>query len=77
MVDSRIYQIVVANGISEEAVNATSPLQVSVSRVTPGQSVLAVRADQASLVGLIRHLHQQGYLLLSVTHAGEREDLDA
>lgn len=60
------YQIEVRNGFDEEAFNASSPLQVTVVRVDRGITFLAAHADQSGLIGLLRHLHQQGYVLLSV-----------
>lgn len=61
------YEITVDDGVDEEMCNATSPTQVAVLEVTPAATRLAVHADQSGLIGLLRHLHQQGYVLLSVT----------
>ena len=60
------YQIAVRNGVDEKVCNATSPMQFIVVRVDPLVTLLSVCADQSGLIGLLRHLHQQGYLLLSV-----------
>ena len=60
------YQIAVQDGIDEKACNASSPLRMTVVRVDPAATRLEVSADQAGLIGLLRHLHQQGYLLLSI-----------
>jgi hypothetical protein len=61
------YQIAVRNGLDERTCNVSSPLQMTVVRSDDAMSLLEVRADQSGLIGLLRHLHQQGYLLLSVT----------
>ncbi|MDT8307875.1 MAG: hypothetical protein RRC07_18225 [Anaerolineae bacterium] len=60
------YQIAVRDGLDERTCNLTSPLQITIVRSDPEATLLAVNADQSGLIGLIRHLHQQGYLLLSV-----------
>lgn len=60
------YQIAVRDGVDEKACNATSPLQMTVVRVEEAVTLLEICADQSGLIGLLRHLHQQGYLLLSV-----------
>ncbi len=60
------YFIEVMGAIEEDALNATSPIQVRVMRVDTAVSTLAFNADQSGLIGLLRHLHQQGYLLLSL-----------
>jgi len=61
------YQIKVRNGLDDSAFNATSPVQVTLARVDAGATYLTLRADQSGLIGLLRHLHQQGYVLLSVS----------
>jgi hypothetical protein len=60
------YQIKVRGQVDEKRLNATSPFQVSVTRSDAVATLLTVRADQSGLVGLIRHLHGQGFLLQSV-----------
>lgn len=66
MDDISAYQIEVRNGFDENAFNAGSPLQLTVVRTDPASTLLAAHADQSGLIGLLRHLHQQGYVLLSV-----------
>lgn len=66
MDDICTYQIEVRNGFDEKAFNASSPLQMTVVRVDPAVTLLAAHADQSGLIGLLRHLHQQGYVLLSL-----------
>lgn len=60
------YQIEVRGQVDEEAFNATSPLQVTVVRAEAYVTLFTICADQAGLIGLIRHLHRQGFVLLSV-----------
>jgi hypothetical protein len=60
------YRVEVRGPLDECAFNATSPLQVAEVRVDTAASRFIVRTDQSGLIGLMRHLHGQGYILLSV-----------
>jgi hypothetical protein len=66
MDDRGQYEIVVKNGVDEAALNASSPVQIAVVCVAGSDTHLHLHADQSGLIGLLRHLHQQGYLLLAV-----------
>ena len=66
MHDMRTYWIEVMGEVDEVAVNASSPLQLRMARVETAVSTLTLNTDQSGLIGLFRHLHQQGYLLLSM-----------
>ena len=59
------YQIEVQGQMDQGVFNSTSPIQVHVDRVEDMTTLLTVHADQSGLVGLIRHLHHQGFVLLS------------
>ena len=61
-----IFHIRVQGQLEEHNFNALSPYQIT--QVCEGQDStrLAIHADQSGLIGLLRHLHQQGYLLLSI-----------
>jgi hypothetical protein len=60
------YHIQVRGKVDEAAFNLKSPLQVKVAQVGPEATVLNICADQSGVIGLIRHLHGQGFVLLSV-----------
>ena len=60
------YQIEVQDEVNEATFNATSPLQVMVVPMDREATRLAVRTDQSGLIGLLRHLHGQGFVLKSV-----------
>jgi hypothetical protein len=62
---TRCYRIEVQNEVDEEALNAFSPLQVSAVSGNTTLTVLKACADQSAIIGLLFHLHQQGYLILS------------
>ena len=61
------YQIEVQGQVDESDFNATSPLQVKAEMMEDTTTLLALQADQSGLVGMIRHLHHQGFMLLSVS----------
>ena len=61
------YHVEVLGPLDEGAFNATSPLALTVVRQDPGATLSSVCADQSGLIGLLRHLHRQGFLLLSVS----------
>ncbi len=67
MQDIRIYRIEVRGQVDENTLNATSPLQITVVRGNTATTLFTVCADQSGLIGLIRHLHGRGFVLLSVT----------
>jgi hypothetical protein len=67
MQDVCTYHIRVRGQVDERDVNAMGPLQPTLVRVDTAATLLRVRADQAGLIGLLRHLHGRGVVLLSVT----------
>ena len=68
MHDISIYYIEVKGQVDENAFNATSPVEVAVVQAKPSATLFTVCADQSGLIGLVRHLHRQGLVLLSVHH---------
>ena len=60
------YNIEVQGKVDENSFNATSPLQVMVVHAYPDTTLFTISADQSGLIGLLRYLHQQGFVLLSV-----------
>lgn len=65
MNDIRTYQLEVQGQVDEYELNATGPVKMNVMCVD-GTTRLTVHADQSCLIGLIRHLHGRGVVLLSV-----------
>ena len=61
------YRIEVQGQLDENAFNATSPLQMTVVRRDTATTLFTVCTDQSGLIGLIRHLHGHGFVILSVT----------
>lgn len=60
------YQLEVQECVFEADFNATGPLPVSVIHINPLATRLALDTDQSGLIGLVRYLHQQGIVLLSL-----------
>ena len=72
MRESSTYQIDIHGQVDAADLNVMSPLQMSVTAV-PGvdeqphpATQLTIHADQAALIGLLRHLHARGFVILSV-----------
>jgi hypothetical protein len=66
MDDIYTYHIEVQGQMDENAFNASSPLQVIVAQADPAVTLFTIYADQSGFIGLIRHLHRQGFVLISV-----------
>lgn len=68
-----IYRIKVQGQVDESELNAMSPLQIELLQAdadgqdSPAATLFAVYADQSGLIGLMRHLHGRGLVLLSVS----------
>lgn len=61
------YHIEVQGQVNENEVNTMSPLEMSMVREGPTCTVFVAQTDQSGLIGLIRHLHGLGFVLLSLT----------
>jgi len=66
MNDVHRYRIKVRGKVEASDINATSPLRLNVERFDEEATFLSVRTDQSGLIGLIRHLHGLGFMLLSI-----------
>ena len=66
MEDISTYHIQFAGQISPDEINTRSPLTITAAGSKPGASCFTVRTDQSGIVGLIRHLHGEGFVLLAV-----------
>jgi len=64
--DIRTYWIEIDGAESEEEINAATPINLTVARIEKDKTVLTVSTDQAGLIGLLRHLHSMGIVLLLV-----------
>ena len=72
MHEACIYRIKVRGLVDESDLNAMSPLQITMVQADAdgedrcAATLLTIHADQSGLIGLIRHLHGRGLVLLSV-----------
>ena len=65
------YQIVVARQVDVDDLNTMSPLQIQLMQVKAEfggneTTVFSICSDQSGLIGLLRHLHARGLVLLCV-----------
>ena len=69
----REYTVKVRDGVDVNRLNAASPVHVTLAAMQADGALLALRADQSALIGLLRYLHQHGYVLLSLNRVLESE----
>lgn len=68
-----IYRIKVRGQVGASDLNAMSPSQITMVQADADEehphaaTLFTIHADQSGLIGLIRHLHGRGLVLLSVT----------
>ncbi len=66
MTDVCRYAITILGTVTEEDLNATSPLALSLMEVSNNRTQVTLLSDQAGMIGVIRHLHGLGLILLSI-----------
>ena len=67
MHDICTYYVEVQEQIDENVFNNTSPLQITIVVAEQKMTLFTICTDQSGLVGLIRHLHRRGFVLLSLS----------
>ena len=60
------YHILIEGQVAQDEINAMSPLQLTLERNDTAVTLLSVLTDQSGLIGLLRHLHARGLVLLSM-----------
>ena len=68
MDDVRTYQIEVQGQVEENNLNAKSPMHITIQRIDLKATLISLKTDQSGLIGLLRHLHGRGFVILSVLH---------
>lgn len=68
------YIIEIQGQLEEKNFNIMSPYQIKDVRVDPDTTFFTIRADQSGFIGLVRHLHQQGFVLISTQRKGQTEN---
>lgn len=71
MNDNMVYQIQVRGQVEAGDILLISPPGLAVEQIGVAKTLLTVCTDQSGLVGLIRHLHGLGLVLLSVVCCSE------
>ncbi len=66
MNDTNIYLIQVLGQVDEAEINPMSPLSVMVAYADKGRTLLTVSTDQSGLMGILRYLHDMGFVFLSI-----------
>ena len=67
MPDQHIYLIQLRGSVDVDELNSLAPLQMTGMRVGATTMQVTMSADQAGLIGLLRHLHGLGFQFLSIT----------
>jgi len=65
--DVRTWRIRIHGKVEEEDIRPTSPVWFSIEQAEPAGTWLSLEADQSGIVGLIRHLHALGLVLISMS----------
>jgi hypothetical protein len=60
------YYIQIEGQVAEDEINAITTLQMTLERIDTAATLFSVRTDQSGFIGLLRHLHARGLVLLSV-----------
>lgn len=60
------YHFTIRGLMDEDYFNADSPIRIDLISSSHDASLFTIHTDQPGAIGLIRHLHRQGYLLLSL-----------
>jgi hypothetical protein len=60
------YHILIEGQATEDEINASSTLQMTLEQIDTTATLFSVCTDQSGLIGLLRHLHARGLVLLSM-----------
>ena len=60
------YLIELRGAVDVNELNPMSPHQMTSTRVEPTKTLITVCTDQSGMIGLLRHLHNLGFVLLAV-----------
>ena len=67
MKDNNIYLIQLNGQINIDELNSNSPFEMAWMGEDTNSSFFDVYTDQSGLIGMLRHLHARGLVLLSIT----------
>lgn len=66
------YHIRLQGTVNETDLKAGSPLTIQIIQADATATTLEIQTDQSGMIGVIRYLHGQGFLLLSVVRNMEK-----
>ena len=66
MNDTCGYHVRLHGQVDEVDLNSMSPLQIAVEQADADVTMFSIRTDQSGLIGLLRHLHALGFIILSI-----------
>ena len=66
MNDTHTYLLQLNGQADIDDLNANSPLEMKQLEVDGNTSIFVIHTDQSGLIGMLRHLHARGLVLLSV-----------
>jgi len=67
--DTCTYFIHLRGQVAADEINTRSPLLLTQIGTDPASTCLTATTDQAGLIGLLRHLHGAGFVILSVNRS--------
>ncbi len=65
--DVNTYIIQIQGRVEEVDVQATSPIPFAVELINDVCTTISLQTDPSGLIGLIRHLHGLGFILISMS----------
>ncbi len=69
MDDTCIYTIQLRGQVAADEVNTRSPFWLTLIAADPASTRMTATTDQAGLIGLLRHLHGSGFVILAVNRS--------
>jgi hypothetical protein len=72
--DVHTYQIKIQGQIEEDDISRTSPHRFTVELAPDSNTSIMLQTDQSGLIGLLRHLHGLGLVILSVHNSLESDE---
>lgn len=68
------YRITLRGQVDVDDLNHASPHQMTPDQIQAASTIVTVYTDQSGLLGLIRHLHNLGLEISSITSQSERKE---
>ncbi len=64
------YHIRLRGQVDEAEINTMSPLHMTTVQTSADATLFTIHTDQSGLIGLMRHLHGLGFVILSIEREG-------